>query len=133
LFLAKLSPFWFLTVRFCCSWKFFIVSSSIEVVVVGVVVGVEDCACVSYPITLSLILSHNYHQVPALIFTGEIKKLKNRKRKWFWTFSVARREREKKRKSKSPDLYILCPFCRQRYRRTIKILKFYSCFIAIFG
>ncbi len=46
-------------------------SSSIEVVVV---VGVEDCACVSYPITLSLILSHNYHQVPALLFTGEIFK-----------------------------------------------------------
>jgi hypothetical protein len=67
--------------RFSCSWRLFIVSSSIEVVVVVVVVGVEDCACVSYPITFSLILSHNYHQVPALLFTGEIKNRKNRKRK----------------------------------------------------
>jgi hypothetical protein len=113
----------------------FIVSSSMVVVVV---LGVEDCACVSYPITLSLILSHNYHQVPALLFTGEIKKLKNRKRKWFWRFaSRQKREGKKnkkyKRKLESPYLYIQCRLCRQRYRRTIEILKFYSCIIAIFG
>jgi hypothetical protein len=64
-------------------------------------VGVEDCACVSYPITLSLILSHNYHQVPALLFTGEIKNFKNRKKKVILeVFNRQKREGKKKTKVK---------------------------------